>query len=101
MISCTLKGMNTASDSVVRVRKALIFRVPMGRTVFRPSICWYFNTASWHRPDRERIFSVSVSSCCLVSAVMTRVRTACIIRWSRVVRSDKNSLLSLRCNSIS
>ena len=49
----------------------------------------------------EHIFSVSVSSCCLVSAVMTRVRTACIIRWSRVVRSDKNSLLSLRCNSIS
>ena len=24
----------------------------MGRTVLGPSICWYFNTASWHRPDR-------------------------------------------------
>ena len=35
-ISCTLKGMNTAKLSVVRVRKALILRTPMGRAVLRP-----------------------------------------------------------------
>ena len=44
-ISCTRKGMNTARDSVVRVRKVLLFRTPMGRTVFSPSSCWNFKTA--------------------------------------------------------
>ena len=39
MISCTLKGMNTARLSVVRVRKVLIFRTPIGNTVLRPSNC--------------------------------------------------------------
>ena len=39
MISCTLKGISTARLSVVSVRKALIFLVPMGRTVFSPSVC--------------------------------------------------------------
>ena len=95
--------MNTARDSVVRVRKALIFRTPMGRAVFRPSSCWNLSTASWHMCFRatESTASVSLSSCSLVSAVMARVITANIILWSRVVRSSKNSLLSLRCNSIS
>ena len=32
-ISWTLKGINTARDSVVRVRKVLIFRTPIGRAV--------------------------------------------------------------------
>ena len=35
-----------AKLSVVRVRKALIFRTPMGRAVFRPSSCWNLSTAS-------------------------------------------------------
>ena len=103
MISWTLKGMNTARLSVVRVRKALSFRVPMGSTVFKPSICWYLRTAIWHIRFLavERMASVSISSCSLVSAVMTMVRMPKIIRWSRVVRSSRNSLLSFRCNSIS
>ena len=36
-----------------------------------------------------------------VSAVSTIVSTPIIILWSRAVRSSKNSLLSLRCCSIS
>ena len=33
--------------------------------------------------------------------MMTKVRTQSIIRWSRVVRSFKNSLLSFRWSSMS
>ena len=43
--------------------------------------------------------SVSLSSCSLLSAVCTIVRTANIILWSRVVKSSRNSLLSFRCCS--
>ena len=98
MISCTLKGISTARLSVVSVRNALIFLVPMGSTVFRPSVCWYFSVAIWHMCFLavDSTVSVSRSSCSLVSAVITIVTTANIMRWSRVVRSSKNSLDSFR-----
>ena len=101
MISCTRNGISTAKLSVVRVRKALIFRVPIGRTVFRPSILLVFQYRQMAPPGQGAYLLCVGVKLLLVSAVMTKVRTACIIRWSRVVRSAKNSLLSLRCNSIS
>ena len=103
MISCTRNGINTARLSVVSVRNASIFRCPIGSAVFSPSICWYLRTAIWHRflLAIVRRVSVSASSCFLLSAVCTSVSTANIILWSRVVRSSRNSLLSLLCCSIS
>ena len=49
----------------------------------------------------ENSVSVSLSSCCLLSARCTSVTRPNIIRWSRVVKSSSISLVSLRCSSIS
>lgn len=61
----------------------------------------HFSTPNWQRCFLAVVSraSVSLSSCSLLSAVCTIVRTANIILWSRVVRSSRNSFISLRCCS--
>ena len=101
-ISCTRQGMRTAALSVVSVRRALTRRRPQGRTVFSPSSCWQRKTENWQRCSRpmDSRVSVSASNCSSVSAICTSVTTAKIMRWSRSVRSDKNSFVSERsCSS--
>ena len=81
MISCVWNGINTAVDSVVRVRTASIFRRPYGRTVFSPSTCCHFRVAIWQRCFLaiEYRVSVSESNCFLLSAICTIVKIPNII----------------------
>ena len=102
-ISCVWNGIKTAVDSVVSVRRALIFRSPYGSTVFSPSTCCHFSVDIWHRCflATDRSSSVSESSCFLLSARCTIVRIPNIILWSLVVRSSSISFVSFLCSSIS
>ena len=103
MISCTRNGMSTARLSVVSVRIASMRRTPMGSAVDSPSSCWKRRTERRHRCLRahESSASVSASSSSGVSAKWTSVTVANIMRWSRDMRSSRNSRLSLRCCSMS
>ena len=91
-----------ADDLPIDVR-ASMRRTPMGSAVDSPSSCWKRRTERRHRCLRahESSASVSASSSSGVSAKWTSVTVANIMRWSRDMRSSRNSRLSLRCCSMS